>query len=60
MKTQPIETAAALTAADAGGPLAEVVAMSKPVITGAAEMIEGSPADMAGRLCGIFVERGVL
>jgi electron transfer flavoprotein beta subunit len=60
MKSQPIETAAALTAADAGGPLAEVMAMSKPVVTGAAEMIEGSPEDIAGRLCGIFAEKGVL
>lgn len=60
MKSQQIETVAAMTAADGGGPLAEVVAMNKPAVVGGAQMLDGSAEDVAGQLCGIFAERGVL
>jgi len=58
MKTQKIETADA----PAAGPPArvEVLAMAKPEAAGHAEMLEGSPEDVAARLCGILAERGLL
>jgi len=58
MKSQSIAMAAA--PAESGVLLLEVVQLAKPEVTTHAEMLEGSPEDIAGRLCGILGERGLL
>lgn len=58
MKSQSI--ASAVAPAEAGVVLLEVVQLAKPEVTTHAEMLEGSPEDIAGRLCGILGERGLL
>ena len=57
-KSQRIETitAGALTQV----PAVDVVEMKKPEATGRAEMIEGSPEEVAAKICGILAERGLL
>jgi len=58
MKTQKIETVPAAGAPAAA--LVEVLQLAKPEAAGHAEMLTGSPAEAAGKLCGILLERGVL
>ncbi|MCS7316430.1 MAG: hypothetical protein RMI94_13365 [Bryobacterales bacterium] len=38
----------------------EVLAMSKPEVAGRAAMLEGSPEEVAGKLCDLLAERGLL
>ncbi|MCE5307921.1 MAG: hypothetical protein LLG20_09770 [Acidobacteriales bacterium] len=58
MKTQKIE------AVEAGEPMPalpiEVIAMDKPVVSERAEMLEGSPEEVAGKVCEILTARGLL
>jgi len=58
MKSQSIASVAA--PAEAGVVPLEVVQLAKPEVTTHAEMLEGSPEDIAGKLCGILGERGLL
>lgn len=60
MKTQKIEQALAPTMVDGGPPVLEVVAMAKPELTGHAEMMEGEPEEVAGRVCETLAARGLL
>ncbi|MBI4874288.1 MAG: electron transfer flavoprotein subunit beta/FixA family protein [Acidobacteria bacterium] len=60
MKTARIETIAPLTLADGGAPRVQVLSMGKPVETGRALMIAGSPEEAAAELCGILAGRGVI
>jgi electron transfer flavoprotein beta subunit len=60
MKTQRIEGTGVATMANGGGPLIEVVELAKPEASGHAEMLEGSPEEVAGKLCGILAERGLI
>jgi electron transfer flavoprotein beta subunit len=60
MKTQKVETIA-LPAPDAGTAAAvEVLAMAKPEAAGHAEMLEGSPEEIAGKVCEILAARGLV
>jgi len=59
MKSQKIENVAA-PAAEAGPVLVEVLRLEKPQPTTHAEMLEGSPEDLAGKLCEILAGRGLL
>jgi hypothetical protein len=43
-----------------GVPLLEVLDMRKPEVSGAAEMIEGDPEAVAGKICEILAARGLL
>lgn len=38
----------------------EVLAMAKPEVAGRAEMLEGSPEEVAGKLCELLAERGLI
>jgi electron transfer flavoprotein beta subunit len=58
MKAQTIETVTA--PGDAGAALVEVRQMSKPVVSSHAEMLEGSPEQIAGKLCELLAKRGLL
>lgn len=60
MKSQAIEASHVPTMADGGLSLVQVVEMNKPEATGQAEMLDGPPERVAGRLCGILTERGLL
>jgi len=60
MKTQKLETLSVQTAADAGPGLVEVIEMAKPAATGRAQMLEGEPEDIAGKLCEVLAARGLL
>ena len=60
MKSQKIACAAPPTLADGGGPLVSVAAMKKPEPAGRAQMMEGAPDEVAGRLCEILSQGGVL
>jgi electron transfer flavoprotein beta subunit len=60
MKSRPIESTAIPTMADAGPPLVQVLQLAKPEATEHAEMLEGSPENMAAKVCEILAERGVL
>jgi len=57
-KSQQIETAAAGALTQV--PAVDVVEMKKPEAAGRAEMIEGSPEEVAAKICGILAERGLL
>jgi len=57
MKSQKID---AVDAPAAPAALAEVVQMAKPEAAGQAEMLEGSPEDVAAKICAILAERGLL
>jgi len=57
MKSQKIDT---VDAPPAPGPLAEVIAMAKPEAAAHAEMLEGSPEDVAAKVCDLLAERGLL
>ena len=58
MKTQKIETIAA--SGDAGAAMVEILEMNKPVSTGRAEMLEGSPEEVAGKLAKMLADRGLV
>jgi len=58
MKAQKIETVPA--PAEAGAALVEVRQMAKPVVSSHAEMLEGSPEEIAGKLCELLAKRGLL
>ncbi|MHC4136845.1 MAG: electron transfer flavoprotein subunit beta/FixA family protein [Planctomycetota bacterium] len=58
MKSQEIETVKASVAAEASP--VEVLRMTKPEVAERAEIIEGSPEEVAGKLCEILTARGVL
>jgi len=60
MKTQSIESVDVPTLAEAGPALLDVCGMSKPEPSFHAVMLEGSPDDVSGRLCGILRERGLV
>lgn len=60
MKSQRIESAGVPVMADGGEPLIRVTRMVKPEAAGHAEMLEGSPEDVAGRICQILAARGLL
>jgi len=60
MKSGRIETLAAATLQDGGRPLLEISQMAKPVSSGHAEMLSGSPEQIAGNLARILAEKGLL
>lgn len=60
MKSQKIETAGVPVIADGGNALIQVTGMVKPEAAGHAEMLEGSPEEVAGRICEILAARGLL
>jgi electron transfer flavoprotein beta subunit len=57
-KSQKIEALAA--GGTPGTPPINVIEMKKPEAAGRAEMIEGSPEEIADKICGILAERGLL
>jgi electron transfer flavoprotein beta subunit len=59
MKSQKIESVPVPALAD-GHPLIECLRMEKPQAATHAEMLEGSPEEVSGRLCEILAGRGVL
>ena len=60
MKSQKIETLELPAAAAGGVPPVEVLAMAKPEAAGHAEMLEGSPEEIAGKVCEILAGRGLM
>ncbi len=60
MKAQRIETLPVPAAAACGLNLIQVIEMARHEPAGHAEMLEGSPEEVAETLCGILAERGVL
>jgi len=60
MKSQKIGTAEVPTMADGGCRLVEVLALSKPVVSGQAEMLEGDAGEVSAKLCEILASRGLL
>jgi len=60
MKSQTIESAGAPARAEGGPPLLEVIEMKKPEAAGHAEMLEGGPEEVAGKLADILAERGLV
>lgn len=58
MKSGTIEEVSASAAAEAS--LVEVLSMTKPEVGERAEMIDGSPEEVAGKLCEILAARGAL
>ncbi len=59
MKTARIESSEAPLEAFAA-PQIEVVELAKPVAAGQAQMLEGSPEEVAEQLCRLLAERGLL
>lgn len=60
MKSQQIESASAPAEVEAGAALLEVLQMSKPEVISRAEMLEGGPDEIAGKVCGILSQRGLI
>ena len=60
MKSQKVETVGAPELAGGGPPVLEVVEMKKPEAAGHAEMLEGSPEEVAGKLADILAGRGLV
>src|SRR3989337_516301 len=60
MKSQTIESVPGPPTADAGPPAVEVLQLAKPEATTHAEMLEGSPEEVAAKLGEILAARGVL
>jgi electron transfer flavoprotein beta subunit len=60
MKSQAIETVPAPTAADGGAALLEVGKMAKPEVTEHAQMLQGSPEEIANQVCEILAASGLL
>jgi electron transfer flavoprotein beta subunit len=57
MKSQQIETVPAPTVETTG---AEVRQLAKPQVTGHAEMLDGTPEEVAGKICDLLAQRGLL
>lgn len=60
MKSQTIEVAQVTTLANGGEAGFRVLSMAKPKATGHAEMLEGTPAEIATKIAEVLVARGVL
>jgi electron transfer flavoprotein beta subunit len=60
MKSQAIQSVPAPTAADGGVDLLPVEEMVKPEVTEHAQMLQGSPEEMANQLCEVLAARGLL
>lgn len=60
MKSQTIELAQVPALANGGEPACHVLAMAKPEAAGHAEMLEGTPEELASKIAGVLVARGVL
>lgn len=60
MKSRKIEEVPVPEPLDGFPPLIRVLAISKPQLAGRAEMLEGPAEQIAGRLCSILAERGLL
>lgn len=60
MKSQAIESVSAPTMADGGVTLLQVDQMAKPEVAEHAQMLEGSPEQLADQLCEILAARGLL
>ena len=60
MKSQAIQSVPAATACDGGVVLSPVKEMTKPEVTEHAQMLEGSPEEIASQLCEILAARGLL
>ena len=58
MKTNKIETVAA--PGDAGAAQIDVRQLAKPVVSSHAEMLDGSPEEVAGKLVELLAQRGLL
>lgn len=58
MKLQTIETVSSSASFDA--PAVEVLEMTKPEMSGRAKMLEGSVEELAGKICDVLTERGLL
>ncbi|NQU11795.1 electron transfer flavoprotein subunit beta/FixA family protein [bacterium] len=58
MKSQKIEDLAAPS--PAAEPTVAIQKMAKPEVTGGAEILEGSPEEVAAKLCEVLAARGVL
>jgi len=57
MKSQKIES---ISAPATSQPAVEILQMTKPQVAGRAEILEGSPEEVAGKICEILVARGLL
>ena len=60
MKSQAIQSVPAATAADGGVGLLPVQEMAKPEVAEHANMLQGSPEEIANQLCEIMAARGLL
>lgn len=60
MKSQTIQSVPAATAADGGVALLPVQEMAKPEVAEHANMLQGSPEEIANQLCEIMAARGLL
>jgi electron transfer flavoprotein beta subunit len=60
MKTSRIDSAPAPEPAAESAALIEIVSMRKPEMTGHAEMLEGDPEAVAGKICELLGARGLL
>jgi electron transfer flavoprotein alpha/beta subunit len=58
MKTQKIETVELLDGTTV--PPVEILTMAKPEAAGHAEMLEGSPEQMAEKICQVLAAHGVM
>lgn len=58
MKEREIETVPAAAASVAA--LVEILEMTRPETAGRAEMLAGSPEEIAGKICDVLTERGLL
>jgi len=60
MKSQAIQPVPVPTAADAGAGLSQVEKMAKPEVSQHAQMLQGSPEEIANQFCEILATRGLL
>jgi len=60
MKSRTIQSVPALTAPDGGVALLQVQEMTKPEVTEHAQMLEGTPEEIANQLCEIMAARGLV
>ena len=60
MKSHKIETIPVPTVAEGVPPALEILEMKKPEAAGHAEMLEGSPEEVSGKLVDILAQRGLL
>jgi electron transfer flavoprotein beta subunit len=59
MKSSKIESVAVPTMAEAGPPLVQVLQLAKPEVAAHAEMLEGSPEEISGKVLEILTVRGL-